>query len=110
VKPKIYLFISFIALSLDAHSFEEDKLSHFGGAAVISFASYSYLKETQYPLLYSAGIATAIGVGVEWHDKNTGHGFSKSDFGADIAGGFTGAYLGIGFYYRNKQLVYRKGF
>ena len=110
MKLKIYLLIAFIFLSLNAHSLEADKQSHFGGAVVMSFASYTLLKDTQYPVLYSIGIATAVGAAVEWHDKNTGHGFSKADLAADFLGAVAGAYLGTGFYYMHKQMVYKKEF
>lgn len=105
-----YLLLALSALSLNAYALEKDKESHFAGTTVLSFASYSLLKDTEYPVLYSVGVVTAMGVAMEWHDKNTGHGFSKGDLAADFVGALTGAYLGKGFYYVNKQIVYKKTF
>ena len=110
MKPGKYLLALLTLFALNAQAVEADKLSHFGGSTAISFVSYSLLKDTEYPVAYSIGITAAIGIAGEWHDRNRSGHFSKGDLAADLAGAVVGAYLGKGFYYLNKQLVYKKEF
>lgn len=105
------LMLALVWLSLNAGAVEKDKLSHFGGFSAIGFVSYSLLKDTEYPVAYTVGIGVLAGVATEWRDKNVHGGrFSSGDLAADVAGVIVGAYLGKGFYYLNRQMVYKKEF